>query len=73
MLILPSDLKPIGDKAKGIHEHIARGEYVENEKGVPAVSNLAEDLRNVLLEYWVSAPTKNQYNHLVAETQCLVR
>lgn len=67
MLILPSVLKPIRDKAKGIYEHITREEYVENAKDVLAVSGLAEDLRNVLLEYWVSTSTENQCKHLVAE------
>ena len=61
MLILPSDLRPIRDKAKGVYEHIAREEYVEDEKDVLAVSNMAEDLRNVLLEYWVSTSRKNRY------------
>jgi hypothetical protein len=52
--LLPSDLRPIRDKAKGLYERITTEGYVEDEGDIVAVSGLAEDLRDVLLEYWVS-------------------
>lgn len=51
---LPSDLRPIKDKAKGLYERVTTEGYAENEADIVAVSGLAEDLRDVLLEYWVS-------------------
>ena len=51
---LLSDLRPIKDNAKGLYERVAAEGYTENEADIVAVSGLVEDLRDVLLEYWVS-------------------
>jgi len=53
-LILPSNLGPIRDKAKALYERTVTDGYVEVEADVLAVSGLAEDLRDVVLEYQVS-------------------
>jgi len=53
-LIPPSDLGPIRDKAKAIYERTVTEGYAEVEADVLAVSGLAEDLRDVILEYQVS-------------------
>ena len=41
---------------------------MEDEEDIVAVSEVAEDLRDVLLEYWVSANPARQWSRLVAET-----
>ena len=51
---LLSDLTPLKDRAEGLYERVTTEGYVEGEGDVAAVSGLAEDLRGVLLEYWVS-------------------
>lgn len=53
-LIPPSNLGPIRDKAKALYERTVAEGYVELEADVLAVSGLAEDLRDVVLEYQVS-------------------
>jgi hypothetical protein len=54
LISLPGDLRPIKDKAKGLHERIATEGYVQNEGDIAAVSGLAEDLQDGLIEYRVS-------------------
>jgi hypothetical protein len=49
-----SDIKPIGDKVQKLYGRIVTEGYVENEGDLAAISGLAEDLRDVLLEHWVS-------------------
>ena len=49
-----SDLKPIRDKAKEIHERVTVEGRIEDEGVIAAVSGLAEDIRDILLEYLVS-------------------
>ena len=51
---IPSDLRPLNHKAKGLYEHVTAEGYAENEEDLAAVSELAENLRDVLLEYCVS-------------------
>jgi hypothetical protein len=50
---LLSGLTPIRDKAKGLYDRITAEGYVETEDDIAAVSVLAEELRDVLFEYWV--------------------
>ena len=59
---------PIKDRAKQLYKHIAVDGHTEDEGDVAAVSGLAEDLRDVLLEYWVSINLRRSRRHLVAET-----
>ena len=54
-LIPPSNLGPIRDKVKALHECVTTEGYVEREVDVLTVSGLAEDLRDVVLEYQVSS------------------
>ena len=49
-----SDLKPIKDRAMVFYERIAAEGYVEDKGDVELISVLAEDLRDVLIEYKVS-------------------
>jgi len=53
-LILPSNLGPIRDKAKALYERTVTEGYVQLEADVLAVSGLAEDIRDAVLEYQVS-------------------
>jgi len=57
-LIPPSDLGPLRDKAKILHSRIVTEGYVELEADVLAVSGLAEDVRDVVLEYQVSVASE---------------
>jgi hypothetical protein len=50
----PGDLRPIRDKAKDLQKRIGAEGYVQNEGDIAAVSGLAEDLRDALLDYRVS-------------------
>ena len=50
---LLSDLRPLKDEAKGLYDRVTAEGYKEGEGDVVTVSGLAEDLRDVLLEYWV--------------------
>ena len=50
---LLSDLGPLKDQAKGLYERVTAEGYEEGEEDIVAVSGLAEDLRDVFLEYWV--------------------
>lgn len=54
LTLLLSDLGTIKDKAKVLHERMTAEGYAENEADIAAVSRLADDLRDDLLEYWVS-------------------
>ena len=54
ILIPPSDLKPIRDRAKVLHEQISTGGYVEEEGDLAAASGLVDDLLDLALEYQVS-------------------
>ena len=54
MLTPPSDLGLIRDKAEELRKRIATEGYAECKGDTSAVSQLAEDLRDVLLEYQVS-------------------
>jgi len=56
-----------------LHDRIAAEGYVEHEGDITAASGLAEDLRDILLEYWVSIIQKSRYDRRVAETGCLNR
>lgn len=47
--------------------------YVEDDRDILDVSRLVEDLRDVLLEYWVGIDLERFCNHLVAEILCLDR
>ena len=49
-----SDFRPIKENAKGLYERVTADGYVENEKDVAVVSELAEDLQDILLKYRVS-------------------
>jgi hypothetical protein len=49
-----SDIRPIGDKVQRLYGSIVTEGYVEGEGDLAAISGLAEDLRDVLLEHWVS-------------------
>jgi hypothetical protein len=49
-----SDIRPIGDKVQRLYGRIVAEGYVEGEGDLAAISGLAEDLRDVLLEHWVS-------------------
>ena len=51
---LLSDLSPLRDKVKELHGRVTVEGYVENEGDVVVTSGLAEDIRDVLLEYRVS-------------------
>lgn len=55
---LLSDLRPLKDKAKGLYDRVTAEGYKEGEGDVVTVSGLAEDLRDVLLEYWVGIQKK---------------
>jgi hypothetical protein len=49
-----SDIRPIGDKVQRLYGRIVTEGYVEEQGDLAAISGLAEDLRDVLIEHWVS-------------------
>jgi hypothetical protein len=51
---LLSNLGSIKDTATGLYQRVTAEGYVEEEVDIVVVSGLAEDLRDILLEYQVS-------------------
>jgi len=66
-LIQTSDLRPIGDRAKALHEHITTEGYVEEKVDVQAASGLVNDLLDLALEYQVSSSPKSWFDYRVTE------
>ena len=69
----PSDLWLIRDKAKEFHERIATKGYTECKGDALSVSQLADDLRDVLLEYQVSGNPGELAQLRLLNLRCLDR
>ncbi|KAF9784521.1 hypothetical protein BJ322DRAFT_851027 [Thelephora terrestris] len=46
-------VRPIKERAKGLYERVTAEGYTSEEGDIVAVAKLADDLRDILLEYWI--------------------